>query len=247
LNQDEIISTPFSQRNLILVGINDQSPLVKTKIELEDKILQLKSDNIILAGNDLSSYSAVDFIQTHNNSPIEITYLNKNNQPEIINVTPKAGIVDGKKIIGAKFSDQAYKKFGFFESLNQAIDVTYYQLIFIFSSIWQLLTNVIFHNAKMEDSISGPIGLAVMTSKVATEGLDQILAFAAMLSLSLAVFNILPIPALDGGRILFVLIELVTRKKIKASYEQIFHGLGFLALLSLMVFVTYFDIVKAFN
>ena len=84
-----------------------------------------------------------------------------------------------------------------------------------------------------------------MTSKVAHQGLDQILIFAALLSLSLAVFNILPIPALDGGRILFVFIEIVSRKKVKASTEQIFHGLGFLALLCLMVFVTYFDIVKA--
>jgi regulator of sigma E protease len=61
----------------------------------------------------------------------------------------------------------------------------------------------------------------------------------------LAAFNILPIPALDGGRVLFVLFELAKGKKVNASTEQLFHGLGFLALLCLMIFVTYFDIVKA--
>jgi regulator of sigma E protease len=65
-----------------------------------------------------------------------------------------------------------------------------------------------------------------------------------MLSLSLAVFNFLPIPALDGGRILFVLLEIVFRRKIPKHIEQTFHAVGFLFLILLMIVITYFDILK---
>jgi regulator of sigma E protease len=103
----------------------------------------------------------------------------------------------------------------------------------------------IFGEAKVSENLSGPIGLAMLTSKVSERGLDQIYTFAAMISLSLAVFNFLPIPALDGGRIVFVLIEAITRRKVKVEVEQIIHSLGFLLLLLLMVFVSYYDLVKA--
>lgn len=245
LDKSEIKSVDYTQRKLVLLDMNAKSPLINSSIETGDNIIAFEADGQKLETNSLDSFSASEFVQTHNNSQITITFLDKENNTKQVTVVPKAGIVEGKKILGAKFADSTFKKYSFFEAIPQAAQTTYDQLTFIFSGLYQLVSDMIYKNTKLEDNLSGPIGLAVMTAQVASHGFDQVLAFAAMLSLSLAAFNILPIPALDGGRVLFVLFELAKGKKVNASTEQLFHGIGFLALLCLMIFVTYFDIVKA--
>ena len=246
LTPEEAMATPHTSRDLLIVEINPQSPLLEAGLTPGSEILELSADGKTLSGQELTSASASTFVQTHPDSIIGITYL-QNGETKVVNVVPKAGIVEGKKILGAKFADSAFKKFSFIESIGQAAKLTYDNLKFIFLGLFELIYNLIYKDARVEDSVSGPVGLAVLTSKVATQGTSEILFFAGLLSLSLAVFNILPIPALDGGRIVFVLWEIVTGKKVKSTIEQLFHGLGFLALIALMLFVTYYDIVKALN
>jgi regulator of sigma E protease len=245
LDQDEVKATPASERHLLLIDLKENSPLVNTGIKIGDEITKIESNGKVLEKESLDSFSAAEFVQENQNSLITLSYLNQEKILSEVKVVPKAGLVEGKKVLGANFVNSTFKKFSFLEAIPHAVETTYYQLKYIFFGLFQLIYDLVFKDAKVEDNLAGPIGLAVMTSKVSEHGLDQILAFAAMLSLSLAVFNILPIPALDGGRIVFVLFEAVSRRKIKTQTEQLFHGLGFLALLLLMVFVTYFDIVKA--
>ena len=94
--------------------------------------------------------------------------------------------------------------------------------------------------------ITGPIGIAQVTGEVAREGgLASVVVLAAILSLSLAILNILPIPALDGGRILFVVIEWARRgKRISAKREGLVHMIGFATLMSLVAVISYFDILR---
>lgn len=96
-------------------------------------------------------------------------------------------------------------------------------------------------------AVAGPVAVAQLTGEVAQAGLSPLLEFAAFLSLNLAVFNLLPIPALDGGRILFVLIELVRRKRISPKTEGLVHGIGMVLLLMLIAFVTFTDILRIIN
>jgi regulator of sigma E protease len=245
IEQKDLANYPASERKLLLVDINPKSSLTSSSISVGDSITSLSAEGETLTGDNLSSYSTSDFIQRHVNSQIFINFLKSDGEMGQVIAIAKPGIVDGKKILGAKFADTTYKKYSFGEAIIAGIDSTYEQVTYIFVSLGTLVHDMIYKGAKVEDNLSGPIGLAVMTSKVSKQGMDEILNFAGLLSLSLAVFNILPIPALDGGRIVFVLYEVFRRKKVNATTEQLFHGIGFLALLCLMVFVTYFDIVKA--
>jgi regulator of sigma E protease len=86
------------------------------------------------------------------------------------------------------------------------------------------------------------VGIAVMTKQVTQLGLVYILQFAAILSINLGIINALPIPALDGGRILFVLIERIKGSPVSQKTEQVFHTVGFLLLIGLMVIVTFKDV-----
>ncbi|MBI2484762.1 RIP metalloprotease RseP [Candidatus Uhrbacteria bacterium] len=108
---------------------------------------------------------------------------------------------------------------------------------------WDLLRSLV--NAKpVPFEVSGPVGIAVMTGEVARLGIPYLIQFTALLSLNLAVLNILPIPALDGGRIFFLLIEAVRARRVSAHVETVVHNLGFLLLLLLVVLVTYRDLVR---
>jgi regulator of sigma E protease len=100
---------------------------------------------------------------------------------------------------------------------------------------------------KVPDSVAGPVGIAQMTHGFVQEGWMPLLRFVAILSLSLAVINILPFPALDGGRLLFIAFEFITGRRVKQKYEAMIHGLGYIMILLLILAVTYSDIVRLFS
>jgi regulator of sigma E protease len=97
---------------------------------------------------------------------------------------------------------------------------------------------------EVPESVAGPVGIAQMTHVFVQEGLIPLLRFVAILSLSLAVINILPFPALDGGRLLFILVEVFTGKKMNQKLEAYVHFLGYVLILGLILAVTYSDILR---
>ena len=93
--------------------------------------------------------------------------------------------------------------------------------------------------------VGGPVAIAQMTGEVARAGISPLLEFAAFLSINLAIINIFPLPALDGGRIVFVLLEWIRRgKRISPKIEGLIHGIGFVLLIAAMLAVTYQDIIR---
>lgn len=99
----------------------------------------------------------------------------------------------------------------------------------------------------VSQTVSGPVGITSVVNTILTQTKNPVLEyldFIALLSLNLAVLNVLPFPALDGGRLLFLLIEAVTRKRVKAEVEKWIHTVGMVILLTLMLLVTFSDIRK---
>ncbi len=99
-----------------------------------------------------------------------------------------------------------------------------------------------------DPGFAGPVGIARVTGEVARIGISPLIEFMALISISLGVVNILPIPALDGGRLLFVIIEWVRRgKRISPQREGLVHLVGFVLLISLIVVITVFDVNNLLN
>lgn len=96
------------------------------------------------------------------------------------------------------------------------------------------------------ETLTGPIGIAVYTNEATKMGLPYILEFGALISLNLALINILPLPALDGGRILFVVLEKIAGRRFPGKIEQITHTVGFVLLILLMVAITFRDVQRFF-
>ncbi len=114
----------------------------------------------------------------------------------------------------------------------------------------KLFVNVIvdlFTKAELSEQVSGPVGIAQLTHQTTQEGdVFDILKLIALLSISLGAINVLPIPALDGGRFITLGYEFITRKKPNPSLEAKIHGVGFIVLILLIFAVTYQDIVRIF-
>lgn len=94
------------------------------------------------------------------------------------------------------------------------------------------------------NQLSGPVGVTSAIGQAATFGWKSLVMLMAFITVNLGVFNLLPLPALDGGRMVFLLIEAVRRKPINPKYEGVVHGVGFMLLIALMVAVTFNDVAK---
>jgi regulator of sigma E protease len=104
----------------------------------------------------------------------------------------------------------------------------------------------IFTKLSVPEGVAGPVGIAQMTFVFVQEGLMSLIRFTALLSLSLAIINILPFPGLDGGRLFLILIPLIIRRKLNPRWEAMIHVLGFLILMLLIFLVTFNDIMRLF-
>ncbi len=110
-------------------------------------------------------------------------------------------------------------------------------------SFWGLLREL-FVQHKVTVEFSGPVGIAVLTGEVARLGFRHLLQFTAMLSVNLAIINVLPFPALDGGRMLFLILESIRGRAVSRRFEIATHNIGFALLMMLVVVVTYRDVVR---
>lgn len=122
---------------------------------------------------------------------------------------------------------------------------TWNMLVAIVVQFWILIQQLVQHGSAGE-SLTGPIGIAVYTNEATQLGLPYFLEFMALISINLAIINILPLPALDGGRILFVGLEKIFGRRYIGRIESYTHTAGFVALIGLMLFVTFHDVHKYF-
>ena len=126
--------------------------------------------------------------------------------------------------------------------IPQAWNETKFVVKLVYNSLWQMVTRKI-----GMDQMSGPVGVVTEVNTAVNSGSYSwlyVLELTALLTINLGVFNLLPIPALDGGRLFFMLIELISRRRIPPEKEGIVHAIGFMLLMALIVFISYNDILK---
>jgi len=156
-------------------------------------------------------------------------------------VQPKDGVVAGKYGIGVAIDRVGFLKLGFGESLLYSVKTTAHNFTMVSRGFISLISGKISVN-----NLSGPVGIAGQVGQVTQSGFIYLLVFTALLSLNLAVLNLVPFPALDGGRILIILIESVIRKRLPPKSIGWVNGVGFVLLIGFMLFITVQDIIHLF-
>jgi len=134
-------------------------------------------------------------------------------------------------------------KYGFFASFAESWHEIGRLSVLTFGML-KSFVGQLFIEGTVAENISGPVGIAQMTYVFLQEGFASLIRFTALLSLGLGTFNIVPFPGLDGGRFAFLAFEGITGRKPNRKVEAMFHSVGFMLLMLLMIVVTYKDIVR---
>jgi regulator of sigma E protease len=194
---------------------------------------------------ELTPSAFQDFTGARAGTEMSIT-VQRNETSETITVTPAQGILEGKistPAIGVSLGFILQDEAPLLSVIPIGIRETKDWLIEVTLGLYNLFTGAFTGTAKLSD-VSGPVGIAVHVGEWYQLGIAHLLYFIAIISINLAVINMIPIPALDGGRLVFVLIEALIRRPIPEVIGNTLNTIGFLALIALMVVVTYNDIVR---
>jgi regulator of sigma E protease len=209
------------------------------------------TSNIVLQIND--KIVSINGAATHIGSDVQLALLESNQSKADIIV-----IRDGKRIefksvqfpmvsdgSGGKAMAQDFIPFGDKKNFVGVFHYAFYWTISIVKLVWVTLIKLITgtYGLKM---LSGPVGVTVAMGQAASMGISTLFYIVAMIAVNLGVVNLLPLPALDGGKLLFVVIEAIRRKPVNPKYEGWVHLAGFALLMLLLVVVTFNDIVRTF-
>lgn len=233
VSKNAIVSSP----EVIVAQVLPKSPALAAGLKEGDAILRINNE-VVATEKELQDAIA------KNNGQVTNVLIKRGSVEQALSVTPL--LTDGDRAtIGVAIFSAGLVRYPFFSAIWEGAKTTGWMIKEIFSAFGGLLANL-FQGHQVGDQFAGPVGIANITGQAARLGFSYLLQFVALLSLNLAIINILPLPALDGGRILFLLIEKVKGKPVKKEIEAAIHNIGFLLLIALIIFITYRDIIKLF-
>ncbi|MDR2932204.1 MAG: site-2 protease family protein [Oscillospiraceae bacterium] len=147
---------------------------------------------------------------------------------------------------GVSFINIDFRVYGVPKTFGGVIQNTFNWTATVVKQVWGSLVDLVTGRFGF-NQLSGPVGVTEAIGKASSAGFDSLLLFVAYITVNLGVFNLLPIPALDGGRLIFLIIEIIRRKPINPKYENIVNATGFVLLIGLMICVTFNDVLKIFT
>ena len=202
----------------------------------------LEGDTIIkINGKTINVYQDIaSTISFDGKAPVDITVRRGNEILTFDDVQFKTAEQDGIVFGIPDFAVQAKRK-----TFSTLISETFYQSFSAVKTIWRSFTGLVTGEYGME-AVSGPVGTVNVIAESASMGIRSLMMLFVFISMNLGIFNLLPFPALDGGRIIFVLIEAVRRKPLKPEHEGYVHLAGMVILFGFMIIVTFKDIFKLF-
>ena len=230
--------------NPVIASVTENSPAEKAGLKSGDILLTIDGTEI----NGLEQFVELVFSRPGKRVDIEIQ---RNGEVYLTEV--KLGVKEddaSKGFIGLGTTIDkeqinqylAIEKYSFPQNLTMAIDQTNEMIVLTLNMFGKMITGQI-----SGKNLSGPVGIAKDAGTVAKRGLIATLSFMAIISISLGILNLLPVPVLDGGQIVFVLIEKIIRRPLPDKIQIVFQQIGVGALLFLMVFALYNDLTRIFN
>ena len=227
------LNTGAPQNKNYISEISKDYPIEKTNIEVGDKILKVNGKKV--RNQDMLLLE----LTINNGKTLDITVEHKNKKIEKIKLEPKK--IDAKSYKYGLVLENKVDK-GIIPSIKYAFTKTFDLLEQMGKIIIYLITGKLSLN-----SLSGPVGIYNIVGESAKAGIISLIYLIAYLCINVGFINLIPIPAFDGGRALFLIIEKIRRKKMNPKIENTIHSVGFIFLMVLMVLITYNDIIRIFK
>jgi len=232
-----------SEAVLTVTNVLPESPAAQAGISAGAHILALQSGGEAL--EELTPSAFRTFGANHQDENLLVTY-SVGNEVATVELIPEEGLVTDmpeQAIIGVGLSLIEVVKTPFLQAVSESTTLTLATLRDITVGISKLLFDAVRLKADFSQ-VAGPVGIVGLVGEASAFGVSALLMFTAFISLNLAVINLLPFPALDGGRLLFVAIEAIKGSPIKSSWVGALNTLGFGLLILLMIAVTFNDLLR---
>ncbi len=228
--------------HLVVVSVLAKSPAEMAGLKSGDKIISLKSGTESVA--EINPDSLKSFIVSHGDKEVEVGYL-RGNAEDINNIklTPIAGVTGDKPSIGIAMDQIGMARLPFFRALWEGAKLDWTVTKETVVGLYNLIAQGIRGKGSFS-AVTGPVGMVGIVGDAYKFGFAYLLSFAALISVNLAVINLIPFPALDGGRLFFLLIEKIKGSRMNSNVANTANMIGFAILIILMLLVTYHDIAK---
>ena len=239
------IQPPYQLEYLSLAAVSEDGAGYRAGLRAGDRLLAIN-------GTDITSINGfIDIVASSAGSTVDLVVERSERQQLAIQAVPQLVERDGQMVgqLGVQLASQGrYPEtllrtvdHGFFGALSRATGETVETSFFVLESIGKLIVGDL-----SPKNLSGPITIAKVAGDTAKAGFDNFIRFIAILSIMLGVMNLLPIPVLDGGHLLYYLIEVVKGSPVSDRVQLVGFKVGFFMLIGLMLFATYNDVMRSF-
>lgn len=214
---------------------NENSVIMQSGLEVGDTI-------VAVDGKNTHIYSQMYYeIMRKGYEPIDVTVIRDGERITVENVS-----FPTQNQSGTVFGDIDFKVYALEKNVGTVVKEAYYQSLNTIKMIWESLFDLITGRYGIQ-AVSGPVGVTEAFVDAARAGVLQFVYLASVISMNLGVMNLLPLPALDGGRLLFQIIELIRRKPVNRNVEGYIHFAGLVLLMILMVLIVFKDVIGLFS
>ena len=239
---DDKTASIARDKSVQIIEVSKDSPADKAGVKLLDEVAGFK-----LNGTFQAVYNAEDvqnFISENIGQPITIV-INRNIEVLEKEIVPRLNPPAGQGALGVSLALTGVVSYPWYEAVWRGV---YDAVVLTMNTIigYFVLFKTLLFQGKLIADVSGPVGIATLTGQAARIGINYLMQFTAMISINLAVLNIIPFPALDGGRALLILLEKLKSSPVNKKAEQLVNTVGFVFLIALMVYVTTKDIIRFF-
>lgn len=228
---------------LMIANVVPGSPADSAGIAAGDEILGLEDEDVMLT--ELTPEAFSDFVRAHPGEPVTLTYAHAGDE-RTTSLIPAHAVVPeaaGRPALGIGIVLVSSAPLPWTDAVVEALTTTKNSFITVLRGLWGIVQRAAAGLPALSE-IVGPIGLVGVVGDAAENGIANVLALAAFISVNLAIINLIPIPALDGGRLLLLGIETVARRSAPKLALQMLNALGVALIIVLMITVTYNDIAR---
>ncbi len=237
---------PVTNAHVLVVGVLPGSPAEKAGLVNNDQIEEVQTGTAQLdlrpLNSDRQASNVTNFISAHQDESVVITVL-RDGQEKTFLAKAAEGIISGRKAIGVQLADIGTLKLSPPLALAQGASIAWEITKSTATGLGGFLKQLFTGTADFSQ-VSGPIGITVFGAATLHQGWQAIIVLVALISINLAVINIIPIPGLDGGRLLIIIIEAIIRHPVSPNIVMKATLTGFALLIVLMLVVSYHDIAR---
>ncbi len=244
-------------KGIVVMYVAPETPASEAGLKMGDEIISVSTSNTYLATSTLRVPAIQETIRNSSGTIVfeikpttDKAGIGQAATTTSLTIQPKEGVVPGYRAIGISMDEVGVVKLGFFEAFYYGARSTIVMAQNIVTGLWDFFGGIFTSSTGAKEalqSVSGPVGIAGVVGTSAKQGFASLLVITAIISANLAVLNLAPFPALDGGRLVIVAIESVIRRRLNPKVVGYINIIGFLLLITLMLVVTGKDIWVLFK